>query len=63
MDWFLYDNGHRHERVNYVYQLCACLLQLDKIHGQSAISHLVFKETIFILNQCFDLVVKPRGSF
>ena len=31
------------------------------IHGQATISHIAFKEKIFLFNQCFDLVVKPRG--
>ena len=32
------------------------------IQDQSIINHAVFKEMIFPLNQCFDLVIKPRGA-
>ena len=32
MDWFLYDNGLRHERVNEIF-LSACLIGLYYISG------------------------------
>ena len=35
-------------------------MQPDAIHDQPTISHIAFKE-ILLLNQCFDLVAKPRG--
>ena len=45
----------------YIYQVGTCLLQPGTIHDQSTISDIAFKEMIFFLNQCFDLIVKPRG--
>ena len=49
-------------KFNYIYQFYRCLLQPDMIQDQSIINHVVFKEIIFLLNQCFDLVIKPRGA-
>ena len=46
---------------DFVYRFCTCLFLPDTIHSQSTVSHIAFKVAIFLPNQCFDLVVKPRG--
>ena len=33
MDWFLYDNGLRHERINIFLDISDCFLQRDKDFG------------------------------
>ena len=45
---------------DFVYRFYTCLFQPDTIHSQSTVSHIAFKVAIFLPNQCFDLVVKPR---
>ena len=29
MDWFLYDNGLRHQRVNYQKEKCSCIKHVN----------------------------------
>ena len=41
MDWFLYDNGLRHERVNvYVDRICLYINDLQMILNKSVIRNL-----------------------
>ena len=59
MDWFLYDNGLRHERVNKVALHCSIIKIWFKIFNIS-ITHFAFKREIkkWVLNKCLCRICK-----